>query len=71
MHQLCLKRLEESHVRMGKYYDRARQEPPPYSVGDFVMLNGKYIRTRRALKNLDTQLFRPFKVKKIAGPEGQ
>ena len=56
---------------MGKYYDRARKEPPPYSVGDLVMLNGKHIRTRRAAKKLDAKLFGPFKVKKLVGPEGQ
>ena len=56
---------------MGKYYDRARKEPPPYSVSDLVMLNGKHIRTRRAAKKLDAKLFGPFKVKKLVGPEGQ
>ena len=56
---------------MGKYYDIVRKEPPPYGVGDLVMLNGKHIRTRRAAKKLDTKLFGPFKVKKLVGPEGQ
>ena len=56
---------------MGKYYDRARKEPPSYGVGDLVMLNGKHIRTRRVVKKLDAKLFRPFKVKKLVGPEGQ
>ena len=40
VHNLCLKRLEETRERMGKDYDRARTEPPPYGVGDLVMLNG-------------------------------
>ena len=35
------------------------------------MLNGKYIRTRRAAKKLDAKLFGPFKVKKLVGPVGQ
>ena len=56
---------------MGKYYDRARKEPPLYGVGDFVMLNGKHITTRQAAKKLDAKLFRPFKVKKLVEPEGQ
>ena len=71
MHDLCVKRLEETRQRMGKYYDRARKEPPPYSVGDLVMLNGKHIWTRRAAKKLDVKLFGLFKVKMLVGPEGQ
>ena len=68
---LCVKRLEETRQRMGKYYDRARKEPPPYSVGDIVMLNGMHIKTRRVVKKLDGRLFGPFKVKKLVGPVGQ
>ena len=71
VHDLCLKRLEETRERMGKYYDRARKEPPPYGVGDLVMLNGKHITTRRAAKELDAKLFAPFKVKKLVGLQGQ
>ena len=71
VHNLCVKRLEGTRQRMGKYYDRARKEPPPYSVGDHVMLNGKHIRTRRTAKKLDAKLFVPIKVKKLVGPEGQ
>ena len=71
VHDICLKRLEETHERMGMYYDRARKKPPPYGVRDLVMLNGKHIRTRRAAKKLDTKLFGPCNVKKVVGPEGQ
>ena len=71
MHDLCLKRLEETCERMGKYYNTARKEPPPYGVGDLVLINVKQIRTRRAAKKLDAKLFGPFKVKKLVGPEGQ
>ena len=71
MCDLCLKRLKATHERMGKYYDRARKEPPPYGVGDLVMLNSKHIRTRRAAKKLDTKLFGPYKAKKLVGLEGQ
>ena len=41
VHELCVKRLEETRECMGNYYDRSRKEAPPYSVGDLVMLNGK------------------------------
>ena len=71
VHELCVKRLEETRECMGKYYDRSRKEAPPNSVGDLVMLNGKNIRTRRAAKKLDAKLFGPFKVVRLVGQGGQ
>ena len=59
----CIKRLEQTQQCMEKYYDHARKEPPPYSVSDLVILNGKQIRMPRAAKKLDAKLFGPFKVK--------
>ena len=67
VHELCVKRHEETCQRMGKYYDQSRKEAPPYSVGDLVMLNGKNIRTRWAAKKLDAKLFGPFKVVRLVG----
>ena len=67
VHKLCMKHLEEIRERMGKYYDRLRKEAPLYSVKDLVMLNGKHIRTRRAVKKLDATLFGPFKVVRLVG----
>ena len=71
VHDPCVKCLEETRQRKGKYYDPARKVPPPCSVGDLVILNGKHIRTRRVAKKLDAKLFGPFRVKKLVGPEGQ
>ena len=71
VHELCVKRHEETRERMGEYYDRSRQEVPPYSVGVLVMLNGKNTRTRRAAKKLDAKLFGPFKVVRLVGQGGQ
>ena len=70
-HELCLKHLEETRKRMGKYYDRSRKEAPPYSVGDLVMLNGKNMRTRRAAKKLVAKLFGPFRVIRLVGQGSQ
>ena len=67
VHELCVKRLEETRKRMGKYYDRSRIEAPLYSVGDHVMLNGKNMRTWRAAKKLDAKLFGLFKVVRLVG----
>ena len=55
VHDVCLKCLEETGGRIGKYYDRARKEPPPYDEGDLVMLNSKHIRMRRAAKKLQAK----------------
>ena len=71
VHDLYLKYVEEICKRMGKCYDRGGKEPPPYGVGDLVLLNGKHIRMRRAAKKYDAKLFGLFKVKKQVGPEGQ
>ena len=70
VHELCVKCLEETHERIGKYYDHTRKEVPPYLVGDQVMLNGKNVRTRRAAKKLDAKLFGPFKVVRLVGQGG-
>ena len=73
VHEHCVKHLEETRERMGKYYDCSRKEAPSYSVGDLVMLNGKNIRTRRAAKKVDAKLFAsgPFKVVRLVGEGGQ
>ena len=71
VHELCVKRVEETCERMGKYFDRSRKEAPPYSVGDPVMLNGRNIKTRWAAKKLDAKLFGPFKVFRLVGQGGQ
>ena len=70
VHELCVKRLDETHECMGKYYNRSRKEVPPYSVGDLVMFNGKNIRTWRAAKKLDAKLFVLFKVVRLVGQGG-
>ena len=71
VHELCVKHLEETRERMGKYYDRSRKEAPPFTVGDLIMWNGKNIRTRRAAKKLDAKQFGPFKVVRLVGQGGQ
>jgi hypothetical protein len=53
---------------MGKYHDRRAKEPPKYSVGDLVMLNGKNLKTRRPSRKLDAKLHGPFKVSKVLSP---
>jgi hypothetical protein len=53
---------------MGKYYDRPTKEPPKYSVGDLVMLQGKNLKTQRLSRKLDALLDEPFKVPKVLSP---
>ena len=56
VHELYVKRLEETRKRIGKYYDCSLKDAPLYAVGDLVMLNGKNIRTWRAATKLDAKL---------------
>jgi len=62
------KGLEEAQERMHRYTDPARKEPPPYQVGDLVMLNGRNIKTRRPSKKLDHKNHGPFQIEKIVSP---
>ena len=71
VHELCVRHLEETHERMGKYYDHSRKVAPPYSVGDLVLLNGKNIMTWQAAKQLNAKLFGQFKVVRLVGQGGQ
>jgi hypothetical protein len=53
--------------KMGKYYDRKRDESPNFKVGDMVMLNAANIKTRRSTKKLDHKKLGPFKIIRLAG----
>jgi hypothetical protein len=50
---------------MAKYWDTTRREGPKFADGDYVMLNGRYIKTKRASKKLDAKLHGPFRITRI------
>jgi transposase InsO family protein len=57
--------LEDSREKMGKYYDRKRKPAPDFKVNDWVMLDGRNIRTKRQCRKLDDKLYGPFKITKV------
>ena len=50
---------------MGKYYDKRRQESPPFKVGDLVLLDLRNIKTRRPTRKFDHKRQGPFKIIKV------
>ena len=52
---------------MGKYYNEKRAKAPEYKVGDFVLLDGRNIKTRRPVKKLELKLYGPYQVKRRIG----
>jgi hypothetical protein len=65
VHQKLKNQLEQSGKKMGEYYDRKRKPAPQYKVDDWVMLDGRNIRTKRQCRKLEDKLSRPFQVGKV------
>jgi hypothetical protein len=68
VHQFCRQGLEKPSETMRKYHDKKAKLAPAYQPGDFIMLNGKNLKTRRPAKKLDAKLHGPFKVMKVMLP---
>src|SRR5258705_5762445 len=68
VHEDTRKALSIAQDRMRKYADRKRQDPPPYKVGDLVMLSGRNIKTRRPSRKMDHKNHGPFQIEKIISP---
>jgi hypothetical protein len=62
VHDSALTRLTDTREKMGKYYDRKRDESSNFKVGDMVKLNAANIKTRRSTKKLDHKKLGPFKI---------
>jgi hypothetical protein len=65
VHEQAKTRLEATRDRMAKYWDQNKREGPSFAVGDYVMLNGRHIKTKRASKKLDAKLHGPFRINRI------
>jgi hypothetical protein len=65
VHTQCREELTQVRERMGKYYDKRRQEAPPFKVGDLVLLDLRNIKTRRPTKKFDHKRQGPFKIVKV------
>ena len=56
------KQLELSIEAVRKYYDKKWKSIEPFKKGEFVMVNGKNIRTRHRCKKLEDNMYGPFEV---------
>src|SRR5215216_4468540 len=68
VHKWCHKALEDTREKMGKYHDKKSKDAPKYKEGQFVVLNGKNIKTRRPSRKLNFKGFGPFKILKVISP---
>jgi hypothetical protein len=57
--------LETSGKKMGEYYDRKRKPAPQYKIEDWVMIEGRNIRTKRQCRKREDKLYRPFQISKV------
>jgi hypothetical protein len=64
VHEVCKEKLQKTHDRMDRYWNRGKKKPPKYDIGDLVMLKGTNLKTRRPSKRLDNKLYGPFQVEK-------
>src|SRR2546429_6475915 len=67
VHVRVLEQLQETWEAMSKYYNRMRLEPPPFKVGDKVLLQGKNLKTKRPSKKLGHKMEGPFPIVKFIG----
>jgi hypothetical protein len=66
-HEAAREALVNTRERMAKHYDQKRIEQPKFQEGDLVMLNAKFIRSRRPAKKLSPKLHGPFKILQAVG----
>ena len=57
--------LRRSSEDMARHYNRKRQDPPSYQIGDHVYLKGEHIKSDRPVKKLDWKWYGPFPIAKI------
>jgi hypothetical protein len=57
--------LAISGKKMGEYYNRKRKPASQYIVNEWVMLDGRIIRTKRQCRKLEDKLYGPFQISKV------
>ena len=57
--------LRKASDDMARHYNRKRQQPPAYKVGDKVYLKGEHIKSDRPMKKLDWKWYGPFPIAKV------
>jgi hypothetical protein len=64
----CKKELDRFSEQMKKNGYQSRIEPPSFKPGNLVMLQGKYIKTRRPAQKLEHNMYRPLEILDILSP---
>jgi len=67
IHKRVVEALNYTQEVMKKYYDRKVLQQPDNKEGNWVMLNGKNIRTKRPSKKLSPKLYGPYKIIEAKG----
>jgi hypothetical protein len=62
IHDKLKERLSEAKDNFAKYYDKKRREIPGFKKGEFVMLNGKNIRSKGRCRKMEDKMYGPFEV---------
>jgi len=62
IHEKLKEKLSEARGNMAKYYDKKRRDIPGFKKGEFVMLNGKNIRSKGRCRKLEDKMYGPFEV---------
>jgi len=62
IHEKLKERLSQAKDNMAKYYDKKRRDIPGFKKGEFVMLNGKNIRSKGRCRKLEDKMYGPFEV---------
>jgi hypothetical protein len=65
VHRKLEHQFEHSGKKMGEYCDRKRKPAPQYKVNDWVMFDGRNIRTKRLCRMLEDKLYRPLQISKV------
>jgi hypothetical protein len=62
VHQQAVERLQKTRERMAKYWDSDKRKGLNFQERDYIMLDGRHIKTKRACKKLDAKLYGPFRI---------
>jgi hypothetical protein len=65
---LVTRNLKATQERMKKYADLKRKDTPEFKIRDLIMLDGRYIQTRRPKDKLDHKKHGPFAIEKVVSP---
>lgn len=62
VHAECARNIVAANESYAKFYDKYRESPPKYEVGDKVLLSMKDVTTKRPMKKLDWKYTGPYTI---------